>query len=141
MSRTDPHKMPACIWSLRKAFCRVLVVLAVLGLVAEFAQPGRAHAGEGAHGFEIVICSGDGAVTIMIDREGNPIEAPGETVCDCGCASCPSSGGVCPVHEPSAFEILVSFSEAAPCAPKTARLASERGRLPIPRGPPTEKEA
>ncbi len=132
--------MSACIWSLGKVLCRAFVVLAVLGLVGEFAQPVRAHAGEGVHGFEIVICSGDGAVTIMVDREGNPIEVPGEAACDCGCATCPSSGGVCLIHEAVALDVSIAFAATVPCTLKSVNLAWERGRLPVPRGPPTEKE-
>lgn len=141
MSRTDPHTNPACLANLRKVLCRLLVVFAVLGLVAQVAQPGRAHAREGVRGFEIVICSGDGAVTITVDGEGNPVEAPGEAVCDCGCAACPSSGGVCLIHEAAALESLMSFAAAVPCTLKSTNRARERGRLPVPRGPPTEKDA
>lgn len=141
MSRTGPHKMQACLANLRKVLCSLVVVLAVLGLVAQVAQPGRAHAGEGVRGFEIVICSGDGAVTITVDGEGNPVEAPGEAFCDCGCAVCPSSGGVCLIHEAAALEPSMSFAAAVPCTLKSTNRARERGRLPVPRGPPTEKEA
>lgn len=141
MSRTGPHKMQACLANLRKVLCSFVVVLAVLGLVAQVAQPGRAHAGEGVRGFEIVICSGDGAVTITVDGEGNPVEAPGEAVCDCGCAVCPSSGGVCLILETSAQDRAISFAAAVPCTLKSTNRARERGRLPVPRGPPTEKEA
>lgn len=141
MSRTEPNKIPVCLRSLCKVFCRVFVILAVIGLVMDIARPGRAHAGESAYGFEIVICSGDGAKTITVDREGNPIEAPGNAVCDCGCAACPSSGVVCLILEASAQDQPMSLAAAVPCTLKSTNRARERGRLPVPRGPPTEKEA
>jgi hypothetical protein len=132
--------MSACLWSLGRVFCRAFVFLAVLGLFGEFAQPVRAHAGEGVQGFEIVICSDDGAVTITVDREGNPIEAPGEAACDSGCAACPSSGAVCLIRDAVALDVSLAFAAAVPCTLKSVNLACERGRLPVPRGPPTEKE-
>lgn len=137
---SGPHKMAACTWSQRKVFCRVFLALVVLGLVTQFAQPGRVHAGVSANGFEIVICSGDGAITITVDSEGNPIEAPGDATCDCGCAACPSSAGVCLIPKASVLDILKSLAAVVPYTWKSTNRALERGRLPVPRGPPTEKE-
>ncbi len=141
MSRTEPNKIPVCLRSLCNVFCRVLVALAVIGLATDFVQAGRAHTGEGVDRFEILICSGDGAKMITVDLEGNPIDAPGEAMCDCGCAACPSSGGVCLILETSAQDRPMSFAAAVPCTLKSTNCARERGRLPVPRGPPTEKEA
>lgn len=141
MSRTEPHTIPVRVRNLCKVFCRVLVIFGVIGLVTDVARAGRAHAGESVDGFEIVICSGDGAKTITVDREGNPIEAPDEAICDCGCAACPSSGGVCLILEASAQDRPMSFATAVPCILKSAIRTRERRRLPVPRAPPTEKEA
>jgi len=141
MFRTGPHKNREGLLYFGKVIGRILALVAVLGLLADFAHPGRAHAGESVDGLEIVICSGDGAKTITVDREGNPIEEPGKAVCDCGCAACPSSGGVCLILGASATELPMSFATAVPRAFKSTNRTRERGQLPVPRGPPTEKEA
>ena len=40
-------------------------------------------AARGAGGMEIVLCTGEGPLTVVIDQDGTPIETPDEGV-DCG---------------------------------------------------------
>ena len=41
-------------------------------------------ASRGANGFEVVLCTGDGPLTILVDENGTPIEEQYADAADCG---------------------------------------------------------
>lgn len=120
---------------------RVLAVVAALMLAAGGAGARHASATGAEPGFVMVICSDGVAKTVVLDREGNPVEPSGESACLglCLCCTVPEGDALSPGAQASAVWDPVARVEAFNV--KSARLWSESSRSPQARGPPTEEDA
>ncbi|SMX49327.1 DUF2946 family protein [Maliponia aquimaris] len=141
MPRIGCHKPLERLWSFGVCIARVLAILAAVAMATGVAVDGRAQAGLAVSGIEMVICSSDGPVSVMLDHQGNPVKMPDDGDCACLCACCPTLAT--PFLAPAATgQCLPAESSALVCPPlKSTVLAYERGRRPVPRGPPFEKES
>ncbi|MEO3414379.1 DUF2946 family protein [Roseovarius sp. CAU 1744] len=60
-----------------------IAVFLLLPLVVMSAFPHGTMAVRGASGLEVVLCTGDGPLTVIVDENGAPIDTPRESA-DCG---------------------------------------------------------
>jgi hypothetical protein len=120
---------------------RVMAVLTAMMLALGGAGVVRADASVVAPGIAMVICSDDGAKTIVLDADGNPVETSDDE-------NCPGQGPCCTVPEsvavtPQAHAWAV-WEPAATLAVFHAQLAglgSASKHRPIARGPPSKEDA
>jgi hypothetical protein len=110
-------------------------------LAAGGAGARHAEAAGAGPGFVMVICSDGVAKTVVLDREGNPVEPSGESACLglCLCCTVPESDALSPGAQAWAFWDPVAGVEVFTIKP--ARLRSETARSPQARGPPSEEDA
>lgn len=62
----------------------LLAALIVLPLLVMSIFPQGTMATHGAQGFEVVLCTGDGPLTIRVDENGTPLDAPQVDAAGCG---------------------------------------------------------
>ncbi|MGF1455615.1 MAG: DUF2946 family protein [Alphaproteobacteria bacterium] len=83
--------------SMRRNAKRLLILLLVL---AHYIPPGFAFT-RGADGLSVVLCTVDGARTVRLDAQGDPVDAPAPPALPERCAacltSCASSAGLLPL--------------------------------------------
>jgi hypothetical protein len=114
---------------------RLLLVLALLpGLVTGLLPlPGQAA------GFEMVICGSDGAETIRVDAEGNPLSDDPLSGCETCCAACAPAAALVPGAQQVRAAMALPRRAAQPKAAAPA-LPARPALYPSPRGPPTQQE-
>ena len=107
----------------------VLVPLLVMSVF-----PQGTMAARGAGGMEIVLCTGDGPLTVLVDQDGTPIEMPGEGI-DCGWSLLaqslypPEATSAVPPGRIAATQIRLPAGDLSP---------RDRAAAPYPaRGPPS----
>jgi hypothetical protein len=114
---------------------RLLLVLALLpGLVTGLLPlPGQAS------GFEMVICGSDGAETIRVDAEGNPLSDDPLSGCETCCAACAPLPALVPDAPLCRPVTAVLRGTDRPMA-SVPGLPARPALYPSPRGPPTQQE-
>lgn len=113
----------------RSATCYVILLLSILSMALAPLSAGA--------GTMQVICGTDGATTIMVNAQGEPVD-PADR-CDC-----PSCIGCAPFHIAApprdGWPAMTVTSHSADVYPGIARAAPQPGYTrPIARGPPAEK--
>ncbi len=62
----------------------VLAALLVLPVLVMSVFPQGTMAARGTQGLEVVLCTGDGPVSVLVDEDGTPIEDQHADAADCG---------------------------------------------------------
>lgn len=121
-------------WPTRSnSMSKLLHMFVCLVAILAFTGAGATLAAATVHGpiSELVICGGDGAKTIRLDAQGNPVD--GKLCCDC--LDCLVLSGDLPVYVPDVqlWTATLPADRPLPTAPSVALSSHLR---PLPRGPP-----
>lgn len=120
---------------------RLLAVIAALMLAVGGANAGHAHPDPAEPGIEMVICSDGGVKTVVLDRQGNPIETSDDEACLGFCPCCTVPNGDVLLADTHVSAKWQPVARAEVFGIKPAHLPSKSGRRPNLRGPPSKEDA
>jgi hypothetical protein len=141
MRRSGFHQPPARGRLSGGVFARLCLLFAALALAVSGANPVSAHPGGDRAGAFMVICADGAAKTVRIGGDGAPVTPWEDALCAGLCLCCPvaAAPGLPPVAPRAAF--LDSARAKAPDPASSPVLGFERGRIAVPRGPPSKDQA
>ena len=141
MRRGGFHQPPACGRVSGGVLARLCLLFAALVLAVSGATPVGAQPHGDRLGEVMVICADGEARTVLLGGDGAPVAPSEDELCAGLCLCCPvaAAPGLPPVAPRAAY--LDGATAKAPDSASAPVLAFERGRIAVPRGPPSKDKA